>query len=194
MKQTKINLLTYKSDYRKIEKYFSFMRYFILFFSIIFLVVVFCFYFLVGSKNQKINNLLDRKKRLLESIQDKKDNEAKIIFIQKKYQVLKDFLTGDAYFLPYYNLLNSALKPASEAASLETIQIDKQRQVDFTVSFKQFKELTNFLKFVESQEFLKQFENLSLKSFSAQSGGKDVEGKYVLSFYGQFTKINEIED
>ncbi len=194
MKQTKINLLTYKSDYRKIERYFFLMRFFILIFSILFLVIVFCFYFLLRLKNEKIDNLLNRKKRLLESIQDKKDNEAKIIFIQKKYQVLKDFLTDDAYFLPYYNLLSSALKPASESAKLETIQIDKERNVDFAVSFQQFNELTSFLKFVESVEFLKKFESLSLKSFSAQGGEKSKENKYILSFYGQFIKINEIEN
>ncbi len=191
MKKSKINLLTYKNDYQKVEKYFSHLRVFILILSFILLALVTFFFVYLKQKNQEINNLLGQKSALIEIINRQKENEAKLIFIQKKYQALKDFMKDDANFLPYYNLLNSALSLSTGSAMLEKVQIDKGRNVVFDISFTNIGELTNFLSFIESESFLKQFETLSLKNYSAFNEEASQTESYKLSFEGRFVPLNE---
>jgi hypothetical protein len=93
--------------------------------------------------------------------------------------------------LPYYDLLNSALGTSTESAVLKSFKINKNREVDFSVAFNNFTELTNFFGFVESEPFLKNFATLSLKNFFALNENDQNKENYELSFTGQFITINE---
>jgi hypothetical protein len=193
MKNTKINLLTYKANYQNLEKYFAYFRYSVIGLSIIFFGVVLYFLASALTLNGKISNLESRKANFLQALIDKKENEAKILFIQKKYQAMEKFLEDDAKFSPYYNLLVSTLSSSTESARLKSFQIDKERNIDFWVTFNNFREMAGFFEFVESEKFLSNFEKLSLKSFNTVSDKKQQEN-YELSFYGKFINIDEKTD
>ena len=115
----------------------------------------------------------------------RRGDEAKINYIQKKYTDLNTFLKDDAFSTPYYQLLSDAIKDSSESASLKSFEVNKNRITSFTISFTAFDKLMNFLKFAESQTFIKNFESISLKSFVIV-GDKEKKESYELSFSGQF--------
>lgn len=190
MKKTKLNLLTNREDYQKIEHLFEFIRWFF-YIQLGILVILFVFFLIsLANQNNKINNLLNQKKISLESLKDKEADETKLLYIQNKYQALKDYLKDDARSLPYYNLLNSALSKSTESATLKSFLISKNRDVSFTVSFAHFDELLSFFRFIESDEFLKNFEKVSLKSFTALGDSKTKQN-YELAFTGRFIELHE---
>ena len=247
MKKTKINLLINKQDYQKVEKYFYFLRYITIFFIIVFALSLGYVFIQLRNQDNKINTLSSKKKALLESLKNKEEDEANIIFINNKYNTLKKFEEDDVKALPYYNLLITALsqnstdedtetteqiekdvlgilenegtesadiaednsKLATESAiikkvtefelgSLEIFKLDKERNVEFTVTFNNLTRFIDFISFIESNKFLKYFEHLSINGFSltrsteSQSLGLKNEN-YKLSLKGKFIKINEEE-
>ena len=84
MKTTKINLLLYKEDYRKIENFFKKFRWAVFIYSII--VVVSLFVFLLSSKqlDNRINDLETQKASLLNQIKSQSSDEAGFLYISKK--------------------------------------------------------------------------------------------------------------
>lgn len=189
MKKTKLNLLSNRENYQRIEKLFSYIR--ILFYlELGILVLFFAFFFLsFVSQSHAINQLLDQKKALLDSLKSKEGDEAKLLYIQDKYQNLQTFLKDDANSLPYYNLLNSALSRSTESATLKSFLISKNRDVTFTVSFANLDELLRFFRFIESEDFLKNFEQVSLKNFSAIGGDSKAKQNFELAFTGRFIEL-----
>ncbi len=145
------------------------------------------------TQNKTIKSLFEQKKILLQSLKDKEAYEAKVSYLEKKYSFLKEFLKDDAQTLPYYNLLNSALSLSTQSAQLRSFKIDKNRHVDFTVIFNNFSEMMAFFKFIESEKFIKNFENIILKSFSISIGEQENES-YELSFTGRFIPLNETKN
>ncbi len=247
MKKTKINLLINKQDYQKVEKYFYFLRYITIFFIIVFALSLGYVFIQLRNQDNKINTLSSKKKSLLESLKNKEEDEANIIFINNKYNTLKKFEEDDVKALPYYNLLITALSQNStdedtktteqiekdvlgilenegtesadiaednsklatksaiikkvtefELGSLEIFKLDKERNVEFTVTFNNLTRFIDFISFIESNKFLKYFEHLSINGFSlthstkSKSLGIEKEN-YKLSLKGKFIKINEEE-
>ena len=127
MKQTKINLLVNKQDYQKVEKYFYVIRYITFFFIIIFALSLGYVFIQLRNQNNSLNELSNKKKALLESLANKEEDEAKIIFINNKYNTLKKFEEEDVKALPYYNLLITAL---SQNSSDEDISQSEQIEKD----------------------------------------------------------------
>lgn len=193
MKKTKINLLVNREQYRKLEIFFYRLRVFVVFVVIILSLALLTILTFFVKQKKTISALLEQKKFLLESLKSKENEESKIIFLEKKYSALKEFMKDDAHFLPYYNLLNTALSESTQSSQLKLFKISKNRDVDFIVSFSNFSELMNFFKFVESENFLKNFENITLKSFTINNDQKLAEKgeNYELNFTGRFVPINE---
>jgi type II secretory pathway component PulL len=189
MRKNKINLLINREDYQKYQDIFRRLRLVAVILVIIFFSLFLIFYLTLKSKNDKVDALNLQKKTLLEILKDKKNDEAKINYFQKKYLDLKTFLKEDAFPSPYYSLLNSALVESSQAATMKSFEINKDREVSFTISFSDFEKLTSFLKFIESETFLNNFEDISLKSFSVAGGEDKSEDKYELSFVGKFVLL-----
>ncbi|MDO8609997.1 MAG: hypothetical protein Q7R95_05580 [bacterium] len=170
MKKTKLNLLTNREDYQKLERYFTLLRTFSIILPIIFFILLAIYFAIVLTQVKTIETLNSNKKIIVEALASKEKEQASLIIINKKYQVLKEYIQDDAQSLPYYNLLTTAINTSSESGSLKSFIIEKNRNTSFTVSFNDFSELLNFFKFVESKKFLKNFEKVSLKSFSASGG------------------------
>ena len=189
MKKSKINLIVNREDYQRYENYFNSLKIGLAIFLGVFFTV-FLFLFINIKKRLDIVEKLElTKENYLEILKDKKTDEAKINYIEKKYQDLNSFLKEDAFSSPYYSLLNSALTESSEAAKLKSFEISKNREVDFIIEFTDFPKLMNFFKFIESETFLKNFETISLKSFTVIGATLEKEENYELSFSGIFIQL-----
>lgn len=189
MKKTKINLLSSRNDYLKYERIFSYIRISSIVLGLIFFVILIIYLGLIAINLRKIDQLTVIKKQLLVQLQSKDLEQANIILINQKFKALKDFLKEDAKSLPYYNLLSTALLSSSESGTLKSFSIAKNRETNFNVGFQNFSELMSFFRFVESQKFLKNFEKVSLKNFTAIQNTKDQKEKYELTFSGIFIAI-----
>ncbi|KKP86831.1 MAG: hypothetical protein UR89_C0013G0019 [Candidatus Roizmanbacteria bacterium GW2011_GWA2_35_8] len=193
MRKTKINLIVSRQDYERYEGIFYSLKVLIIVLILTFTVVFISFFIILNDKNKVFNKLTNQKQFYLTALQEKKGDEAKIFYMQKKYSDLKTFLKDDAFSAPYYKLLTSALKESTESSNLESFEINKDRKTSFTITFTSFPELVNFFKFVESEAFIKNFENISLKSFSI-IGNVEKKENYELSFNGIFTQLKEINN
>ncbi len=103
-----------------------------------------------------------------------------------KQKQISLYLKNDVNFFPYYNLLNDSLKSSSPEAQLDSVLIDRSKEADFSVAFVDFPSLLSFLKFAESEVFLKNFTDLSLKGFNL---GTQQNKSLKLTFNGIFKDI-----
>ena len=185
MKKKRINLLVSREDYQKYERFFERLKLSAAVLTVILFIIFISFYLLLKKKFNLYENMNLQKKTYLQLLSERRGDEAKINYIQKKYLDLKIFLKDDAASLPYYQLLSSAIKDSSESAGLKSFEINKDRMTSFTISFSGFDELMDFLKIAESQTFIKNFEYIALKNFIVL-GKKE---SYELSFSGKFIPI-----
>ncbi len=191
MKKTRINLLTSRDDYLKIEKSLQLIRSIVVIYSSIFVAAALIFVFIQFQQNRHIQDLIDLKKNLLSSLSNYKDQEAKLVFVAKKVKSYNTFILDDARFLPYYNLLNSALQKTSgsvegsSSASLSSFAIDKDRVVTFTLLFGTVQDMVDSFKYIETEGFLKNFTKLSLNGLTVGAG----QTENSLSFSGKFKQI-----
>ena len=188
MKKNQINLLVNREDYQKYENVFERVKLSAFILTLGLFILLIFFYITLKSKFNKYEQMNLQKKTYLQLLTERRSDEAKINYIQKKYLDLKTFLKDDASSTPYYQLLSDAIKNSSQAASLKSFEVNKNREASFTISFSEFAKLMEFLKFAESQEFIINFENISLKNF-VMVGNKEKEESYELSFAGKFVPI-----
>ncbi len=188
MKKNLINLLVSREDYQKYQNFFEQLKLSVTVLTVILFVIFICFFIVLRIKFNLYENMNLQKKSYLQLLAQRSGDEAKVNYIQKKYLDLKTFLKDDAYSLPYYQLLSDAIKVSSESAGLKSFEIDKDRITSFAISFSTFDKLMDFLKFAESQTFIKNFENITLKNF-VLIGNKDMKESYELSFSGKFLPV-----
>ncbi len=180
-----MNLLISRENYQKYESFFEQLKLSVAVLTVILFIIFISFYLVLKNKFSLYENMNLQKKTHLQLLSERRGDEAKINYIQKKYLDLKTFLKDDASSTPYYQLLSDAIKDSSQSASLKSFEVNKDRMASFTISFSAFKELMDFLKFAESQAFIKNFENISLKNFVVL-GEKEKKESYELSFSGKF--------
>lgn len=188
MKKSRINLLVNREDYQKYENIFERLKLSAALLTFILFTIFLSFYLILRKKFNLFEKMNLQKKTYLQLLTERRSDEAKINFIQKKYLYLKTFLKDDASSTPYYQLLSDAIKNSSQAASLKLFEVNKNREASFTIIFSNFDKLMEFLKFAESKEFINNFENISLKNFVI-IGKKDSNESYELSFSGKFIPI-----
>lgn len=185
-----INLLVYHDKYKKTQIFFIKLKkviYFLLLFSI--LISAFMLIILNNKKNE-LDQLLEKKKYLEDQLSKKQNIDVKYQIFSHKFLQLKNILDSDVNFYPYYKLINDSLKKATISALLESIEITKNKETNFTVSFKDFNELINFLNHVEEINFLSHFNQLTLKSIVLNQNAAQMEKnqQYNLVFTGIFKK------
>lgn len=189
MKKTKINLLSDRQDYTKLERYFVALRWTVLGYAVIFFAIVIGIAVFLLNQNRQLSELDNKKRGYLTSLGIQKNEEAKLLFISKKMDAYNQFIKDDARFVPYFTLLTDTLKSGSQSAVLSSFDIDKQRAVDFKLSFKQLEDMLESFKFIESDQFLKNFEELTLTQFNSQT--QNAKKSYDLSFSGKFIQLND---
>lgn len=183
-----INLLKRQKKYQLFQRVFSRLKIIIILEVVIFLFIYSIFYYLLLRQKQKIDLLSAQKKDMLEFFIQNKTIDAKFIYFRGKQKQLSDILKQDINFFPYYNLLRESLLSHGPEAQLEYVLIDKSRGVSFTIGFEDYSNLLVFLKFAESDDFLKSFNHLVLSNFSNLELAKNA---YKLTFSGKFNAINE---
>lgn len=189
MKKSNINLIINREDYKKYEDYFEYLKIALIVLIFVFFSFFFILFLILKNKTDFEKKLSLQKITLLEILKDKKTDEVKINYIEKKYQDLSTYLKEDAFPSPYYAFLNSALQESSEAARLKSFEITKSRDAVFTIAFTDFPQLMSFFKFIESKTFLKNFETISLKSFDVIGATEGQKENYELSFSGKFIPL-----
>jgi len=188
MKKNQINLLVNREDYQKYENVFERLKLSAFIMTLGLFILLIFFYIILKGKFNKYEQMNLQKKTYLQLLTERRSDEAKINYIQKKYLDLKTFLKDDASSTPYYQLLSDAIKNSSQAASLKSFEVNKNREASFTISFSEFTKLMEFLKFAESKDFIMNFEKISLKNFVVM-GDKEKNESYELSFTGKFVPI-----
>ena len=193
MKKTRINLLTSKQDYYKLEGYFDLFRKLLVGYCVLLFLTIFGLAGFRIYQSTQINNLNESKRSLLAQLSSRKEDEVKLIKLSKKLNSYLEFVKDDANFIPYYELLLTTLQQSSQSATLTGFNIDKSRDMSFTLQFANFEEMLNAFQFIESAEFSKNFSSLYMNSFSGRGESSDasVESNYELSFEGSFKPINE---
>ncbi len=160
----------------------------------IFFVVFIITTFLQFQTNNEKNTLLAEKQQILEFTIKNKDIVGKMSYFSGKSEQLNEFLKDDAQFLPYYNLLKDALTFQSDpeyTPVLESMLIDKLKNTDFTVRFSSYQPAAAFFKYMESEEFLENFSELTLVGFSLNDSSTGISRGYQLQFKGKFKPINQ---
>jgi len=186
MKKTrKINLLVNKTDYGKIDRYFKYLRRGVLILTILLFIFVVSFLYLHFNQTLRLQSLIKEQQNSLNILNEQRDNEVKLIYAANKVKTLDKFLLEDANFYPYYNLLVGNLSAGTESGQLSSLTIDKDRESEFILVFSSFDKMLSSFKLIESPEFLKNFETLSLTDFLSGSNNQNFQ----LTFEGKFKKI-----
>jgi len=186
----RINLLQHRFKEKsnehiyQIVKKFSSIASLLLF--IIFLVVSVLFVQL--SQSRKKTEL--EKQQLLTYLLQQKELEAKIMYFKQKQTQLDNYVKNDARFIRYYKVLNTSLSYATNSPILVSVEIDKDRNTSFTVRVQDVGSAVSFLKYVESQQFLQFFNDLSLTHFNLlEPDYKRKSSSYEFAFRGQFNLL-----
>lgn len=191
MKKTRINLLSSKQDYYKIEGYFGLFRSFLLLYSVILFIIIGGLGIFLIIQSFQIRSAQNQKKNLLTHLTTYKTDEVKLIRLSKKLNAYHAFIKDDARFIPYYELLISTLQQSSQSATLKDFTIDKSRSMQFKIAFNSFEEMTRSFQFIESDKFKQNFISLDLVDFIGRGSEESDGSRYELSFTGVFKQINE---
>ena len=156
-------------------------------------IILFILFLVLIANSVRLNtqqqDLLKKKETYLKYLLEEKDIEANIRYFKSKESQVETFLKDDAQFLPYYTVLKNSLEQTNNKAVLEVISIDKNRNTRFVVKFSSSEEIIIFLKYIEADEFLKNFETLTLQSFSLNQQQKSAT-TYNLELRGVFKELN----
>lgn len=162
---------------------------------IIFFLIFLLVNYLIIKNRLEFSQLDIQKENYLKYLIDNKTNEAKLQYFKTKQKQLSDYYGEDAAFLPYYKVLTQALEPASDSAVLESVTIDNKRDSTFIVKISNYDQAINFLKFVESDDFISNFDELVLTGFNLyqqlDSLDSPEKNNYQFSFKGSFKQIND---
>ncbi len=139
----------------------------------------------------RLNSLKQQKSSLLSQLVENQDIEAQILYFSKKQNQLTVFGKEDANFLPYYTLLKDILVFSSNSPVLQSMSIDKDKKTAFVVEFEDFSKAYDFLHYVESDSFLKNFLALKLEKLTIAENAQSITKGYELHFSGTFKPINE---
>jgi len=133
-------------------------------------------------------DLLKKKEGYLKYLLDEKDAEANVRYFKSKQSQVNTFLKNDAYFVPYYQVLKKSLEIMGGNVILDIIDIDKERETRFVVRFNNAEDMLTFLKYIESDDFLKNFASLTLQSFSLNQQQPKTK-RYNLELQGVFKEL-----
>lgn len=138
-------------------------------------------------QKSKIQALQEEQVKYLTFIKENKNSETDTAYFLLKKEQLKKFMKDDAQFLPYYTIIQDSLNTSSNAATIQKMLIDKTKKTEFNISFNDYDAMNVFIKYIESDKFLKNFESLTLENFSLNKSGKG----YEIDFTGKFKELND---
>lgn len=187
-----INLITKRKKYLQYEKFFYRLKEIVLLMGILLLFLAISLNLYLFKQNQKLTKLINEKKGLLEFIAKNKEVEAEFVYFRNKQNRLMSILKEDVNFLPYYNLITDSFKTASPEPRVDNIVITKDRAINLSLTFDDSNSMVLFLKFAESENFLKNFSELIVSQFKI---GMEKNSKgYQLNLVGKLNPIDETKN
>ena len=189
MKTDRINLLVSKKKHSDISKYFSLFKITLIIIAVILLIFSLIIGTLLFFQNRKIETLTKEKQSGIEILNSQKEDEVKLVKITNKLKDIETFSKDDANFYPYYEILTQSFSKSSESANIDSLNIEKDRKFNFTLSFSNIGSMLESFKFIESDEFLKNFSSIYLKSLNTED--RQNIKIYKIAFEGEFIEINE---
>ena len=187
-----INLIIKQKKYLRYENFFRALRVILLGLTIFFSITLISLFVFLFIKNRQLEQLMLEKKNLINFLSKNKEVEAEFAYFHNKQNRLITILNQDVKFLPYYNLITDSLKSASPEPKLDTIIINKDRSINFTLIFNDANSVIPFLKFAESDQFVSNFSQLIISEFSISS--KKDSQSYQLGLVGKLNPIDETKD
>lgn len=144
---------------------------------------------------QKLDALTRDVDRLNSQMKANDAIQGNIVFFANKKEQLKTFLKDDARFELYYYLLNDAIKKSGTGATLVSFSLNLNRDTTFVVGFSDFSNSKQLLDYIETEEFLSNFDSLSLSQFAINPSliTQTDATNFQLSFQG-ILKKNETTD
>jgi hypothetical protein len=185
----RINLLKKTDSYVEISTLFSRIK--IIFFTLLFigLLSVSALSLANGITTTQKVSAESEQADVLNQLGKTQKSEAEILIFSNKYKQYKELLKEDARFLPYYKLIEEAVNAEVTKAKIENAKIDKSRTFTFNARFDNYVQFANFFSYVETENFLKNFETIKLTSLSI--GNVKEKQEYELEFNGKFLEIND---
>lgn len=185
----RINLITKQKKYQDLERAFKKLRVASFIMVGVFVLVSLVVLAVLFLKKEEVDHQLSEKKALYDFVIQNKEEEAKFVYFRGKQNQIGTSLKGDVNFYPYYALLADSLSQSesSDSALLDSLTIKSDRKTRFTIAFKQFDTLVSRFKYFESDEFLNNFDQLSVVNFSPIEQAEAKE--YRLNFEGKFKEI-----
>lgn len=141
-------------------------------------------------QKNKIQAALREKESLENFLNVNKTTDTDTAYFLAKKEQLKSFLQNDSQFIPYYTILSDSLSTASDSASVENLLIDNSRKTQFEIIFDDYDSVFKYVKYIESGDFLSNFENLTLIEFKLVQAGVNKTKSYQLNFEGKFKKLD----
>lgn len=158
-------------------------------------IILFIVFLLLNVLNivqkRDIETKLKEKESVLNYIVSNNNDIVKSAYFSLKNDLLKKYMKDDAEFLPYYTVLNDSIASASNSARVESLYIDKNKKTEFVIDFNDYNAIYKYIKYTESDIFLKNFESLTLTSFSIDQINISKNKGYILNFEGQFKELQK---
>lgn len=166
-----------------------------IFYATIVGIILFVVFLLLNLLNiiqkRDIETKLKEKESVLNYIVSNNNDIIKSAYFSLKNDLLKKYMKDDAEFLPYYTVLNDSIASASNSARVESLYIDKSKKTEFVIDFNDYNAIYKYIKYTESDMFLKNFESLTLTSFSIDQTNISKNKGYTLNFEGQFKELQK---
>lgn len=158
-------------------------------------IILFAVFLLLNLLNiiqkRDIETKLKEKESVLNYIVSNNNDIVKSAYFSLKNDLLKKYMKDDAEFLPYYTVLNDSIASASNSARVESLYIDKSKKTEFVIDFNDYNAIYKYIKYTESDMFLKNFVSLTLTSFSIDQTNISKNKGYILNFEGQFKELQK---
>lgn len=184
-----INLLYKKSNYRRAERMFLFLRRATYILAGGVLLSVLALFMLTTRQNTQYEALLKAKQKLVEDLISKQEIETKLAYISGKMSLIKSLEAKNPNYLKYYHIIEAALPTGSESVKINSFVIDESRTMSATILFLTKADLYTFMDTIERAEFADKFQSLSVDGASISDAQFTQLGGVTIMLTGTFKKI-----
>jgi hypothetical protein len=140
------------------------------------------------KQSQDLLALQLEKQKTAQYLYTQKEIEGQMVYFALKEKQLKTYLLDDAQFLPYYSLMSNLIANSNSSPVINKIIIDKTKAIDLELNFPTYDAAVNFLKYAETNNFLVNFETLTLSNLSISTSSLG-RVSYQLQMIGKFKKL-----
>lgn len=162
-----INLLTVSKQYRQKERYFSYFRVATLFLGVAVFVSILGFFVLTQSKKKQTTELEAK----IKASETEASLIAKQVAVATRIAETEKTVSASTSYRPLYDIVTSNTTFDSGVASLESLEIDSQKNLDLRVNFFTKESLLSFLSLIETPQFSDNFKSIIVNDVDVTAAG-----------------------